>query len=222
MHATKHVNERFSVGIDVAELAMAVKNVCSPCVEACDWQCEHQGKCHTVCGAPCDSLPCEKRCTKKLDCGHQCPSVCGEDCPTSLSCVLCCSQEKQRGKVDVIKFTEYKDLDLDNNPIIFLPCGHFFAMSTLDEWVHLQRAYKQDSAGHFVGIENLANIDSTPKSCPDCRGIIHSVKRYGHLTLFHSLRAFEKKHMVKVDIKLSLLLSSFERAELNREALRGC
>ena len=92
---------------------------CSPCVEACDWQCEHQGKRHMVCGAPCDRLPCEKRCTKKLDCGHQCPSVCGEDCPTSLSCVLCCSQEKQRGKVDVIKFTEYKDLDLDNNPIIF-------------------------------------------------------------------------------------------------------
>eukprot|EP00804_Cyclotella_cryptica_P021863 CCRYP_000836-RA/>CCRYP_000836-RA protein AED:0.40 eAED:0.12 QI:0/0/0/0.5/1/1/6/0/1669 len=128
-------------------------------------------------------------------------------------------QEKKTRQVDVIEFTEYQDLDLDNDPIIFLPCGHFFSMSTLDGWIHLNTAYKQNNVGEYIGVENLGNIVSEPKSCPDCRSVIHSVKRYGRLTAFHCLRSFERKHMMKVDIKLSLLSSSFERAGLNHKAL---
>lgn len=33
---------------------------CSSCVEECDWECEHQGNCPLVCGAPCLRLPCNK------------------------------------------------------------------------------------------------------------------------------------------------------------------
>lgn len=137
--------------------------------------------------------------------------MCGEDCPTSLSCVLCCVEEKKRRQVDMILFTEYQDVDLDEDPIIFLHCGHFFTMSTLDAWMQINAAYKQDSSGGFIRIEHLSNIDadsSKPKSCPDCRSAIHSVKRYGRLISAHRLRASERKHMMRVDMKLNILSGS--------------
>lgn len=38
----------------------------------------------------------------------------------------------------MIEFNTYEDLDLDKDPIIFLPCGHFFSVSTLDGVIELQ------------------------------------------------------------------------------------
>ncbi|EKX50132.1 hypothetical protein GUITHDRAFT_57273, partial [Guillardia theta CCMP2712] len=52
--------------------------LCQPCIELCDWHCEHAGRCSLLCLAPCDRLPCNERCSKTLSCGHRCPSVCGE------------------------------------------------------------------------------------------------------------------------------------------------
>jgi hypothetical protein len=46
------------------------------------------------CGAPCDRLPCNLRCEKKLRCGHRCPGLCGEVCLQG-----CCVQPKCRDKV---------------------------------------------------------------------------------------------------------------------------
>lgn len=148
-------------------------------------------------------------------------SVCGEDCPTSMNCVICCSEEKKFRQVDMILFTEYQDLDLDEDPIVFLPCGHFFSMSTLDGWMKLGDAYKQVN-GDYTGVQEISSIvanGSKPKSCPDCRSVIHSVKRYGRLISLHSLRASEMKHMMRIETKLSLLSDRLNRENLDREQL---
>jgi hypothetical protein len=36
------------------------RDICSSCVEPCDWFCEHKGTCELVCGAPCTRLPCNE------------------------------------------------------------------------------------------------------------------------------------------------------------------
>ena len=174
-----------------------------------------------VCGAPCNRLPCEKRCSKLLDCGHQCPSVCGEDCPASLNCVVCCAEEKKKRQVDMILFTEYQDLDINADPIIFLPCGHFFSMSTVDGVIDLSAAYSQDPSGNYVDLKSLSNVGANDAKCPDCRSIIHSVKRYGRVTSLHCLRASERKHMMQVKKKLSFLSNSVNREGLDEEQLRN-
>ncbi len=114
---------------------------CSSCVEACDWQCVHQGQCGLVCGAPCNRLPCNFRCDKLLPCGHRCPSICGEDCPDVSFCVECCSAETKGNIVDMLEFNSYEEQDLDIDPVIFLQCGHFYSMSTLDGMMEIGEFY---------------------------------------------------------------------------------
>jgi hypothetical protein len=67
---------------------------CAPCAEPCSWTCSHQGACSLPCGAPCDRLPCNLRCAKKLKCGHSCPGLCGETCLQG-----CCVHPQCRDKV---------------------------------------------------------------------------------------------------------------------------
>jgi hypothetical protein len=67
---------------------------CAPCAEPCGWSCSHQGACSLPCGAPCDRLPCNVRCEKKLKCGHRCPGLCGDACLQG-----CCVHPKCRDKV---------------------------------------------------------------------------------------------------------------------------
>ena len=81
------------------------------------------------CSAPCNRLPCNKRCTKLLPCGHQCPGLCSEDCLLEY-CREC--GIKLDAQVDMIEFKEYGDIDLDETPVIALACGHFFTAQTLD------------------------------------------------------------------------------------------
>ncbi|RIB01361.1 hypothetical protein C2G38_1013271 [Gigaspora rosea] len=51
---------------------------CSICAEACRWKCKHKGACNLPCGVPCNRLPCNLRCEKRLYCGHQCFGLCGK------------------------------------------------------------------------------------------------------------------------------------------------
>ena len=142
---------------------------CKSCIEECDWQCEHEGKCPLVCSAPCSRLPCNKvsyissyvkihtivlkvnalvieskRCSKKLECGHRCPSLCGEDCPSKKFCQTCATKEIKSRIVDMISMASYQAHDVDEDPIIVLPCKHFYSTSTLDGMFRIHDAYEMN------------------------------------------------------------------------------
>ena len=67
-----------------------------------------------------------------------------------------------------------------------------------------ENAYEKDDEGNFVSMKDLSTLpgESKPKSCPDCRSIIHSVKRYGRLMSFQRLRFHERKHMIRIETRL--------------------
>ncbi|KAI8936487.1 hypothetical protein NX059_006892 [Plenodomus lindquistii] len=143
---------------------------CAPCVEPCVWSCEHQGDCKMPCSAPCDRLPCDERCTKLLPCGHQCPSLCGENCPAD-----CCQQcgMKSDEQPDMIMMLRYKDIDLDESPIIRLGCGHIFTKDSNDGLVGLQDVYTQDPmTGTFSSLKETAELAPSVPQCPNCRSPI--------------------------------------------------
>lgn len=81
------------------------------------------------CSAPCNRLPCSKRCTRLLPCYHRCPGICGEDCLPD-HCKEC--GMKVDAEVDMIEFKKYGEIDLDETPVVTLACGHFFTTETLD------------------------------------------------------------------------------------------
>lgn len=166
-------------------------NSCPPCLEPCTWECEHEGKCTHPCSAPCSRLPCEKRCEKTLDCRHQCPSVCGETCPTTDACQECGSLLDS--VVDFITFAKYSEVDLDEDPVIQLHCGHLFVRSTMDGHFGLDSAYSRNVDGKWEQL--LTPPGGTPMSCPSCRQVISSVYRYGRCIRFAELQALEKRFL---------------------------
>jgi hypothetical protein len=135
------------------------------------------------CAVPCDRLPCSVRCTKILAlCGHQCPSICGEVCPESKFCKECpgTSDGVLGQVVDFIMYTTYREHEsLDEDPIIFLSCGHFYTMSTLDGHMDLKSAYEINDDGKILGPRNFARTEM--KACPECRAPLRNIHRYNRV-----------------------------------------
>ncbi|ROT36145.1 hypothetical protein SODALDRAFT_346215 [Sodiomyces alkalinus F11] len=137
---------------------------CSPCIEKCTWSCKHKKACTMPCAAPCDRLPCNKRCDKTLSCGYPCPSYCGEECPTDTRY---CRVRGDQGDacVDLLEMKRYSEVDLNENPVIFLGCGHFYTGETIDGHASMAeiRPIRQFSTRRYNRAINKAVMDETAK-----------------------------------------------------------
>jgi hypothetical protein len=161
------------------------------------------------------SFPFFQRCGKMLSCGHQCPSLCGENCPHSRFCHECGTVGRLQ-VVDMISFSTYEDHDVDDDPVIFLPCGHFFAVSTLDGHLEIDSVYVTDEEGKtFTGLKPLRGntVSEKPKQCPDCRAAIQSVRRYGRFLRLVELRSLERKHIMVVKRALDTLSRRVDKSD---------
>ncbi|KIO17978.1 hypothetical protein M407DRAFT_226703 [Tulasnella calospora MUT 4182] len=155
---------------------------CAPCMDSCDWVCEHQGRCQVVCGAPCARLPCDERCEYFLDCGHRCPSVCGEPCEEQI-CPLCVTRAVRSQVVDLIEGKQLREIDPDgedlNQLIITLTCKHTFTVKTLDGICQLEKFYIREF-DTWTSIAPSPEGLQRPPACPHCHGPIKSL-RYGRV-----------------------------------------
>lgn len=136
------------------------------------------------CGAPCDWVPCNQRCKKTLPCGCQCPSLCGEACPDPRFCQNHGSKNVLNQEVDYIEFNKYQDADLDVDPVLVLSCGHIFTRSTLDGLMDMSKYYELDEDGLPTAVKESNTLDFSKdelKCCPDCRGTLRNVARYGRI-----------------------------------------
>ena len=177
---------------------------CDPCLRPCEWVCEHQGKCSTLCCLPCNRLPCSEPCKRVLSCGHLCQGLCGEGC--SVECLECITGEFQ---------TTQK---------IFLPCGHHFDVAFLDRALGLNKIYAIDSAGQIRGVSHITLREAfgiSPK-CPACGSSCRDVRRYALFNQLNDLttnidRAHSKfarrihSFLGKISQARGMLNSSFDR-----------
>lgn len=171
------------------------------------------------CAAPCNRLPCSRRCPKKLDCGHQCPSICGESCPQQY-CQICSKKQEQR--VDILEFTTFGEVDLDSAPVVVLSCGHFFTIETLDGLVGMNEVYTTNGQGEFVGLEDISwTFTSSIPRCPDCKSAIrqYATKRYNRIVNRAVIDEMSKRFLVNgqkrlqgLEKKVTLLESVSEKS----------
>ncbi|KAF2718114.1 hypothetical protein K431DRAFT_275483 [Polychaeton citri CBS 116435] len=157
---------------------------CTPCAEEkCASRCPHSA-CSMPCAAPCDWIPCSKRCEKHLSCGHQCPSICGAECPNSTFCQTCAPENVKDLRADLVMLSAYSEIDLEENPVIVTPCGHVFTIESLDGHLSMSDYYNVDT---MTGVPISLKCSSKPfsydemKTCPDCRGSLSNISRYGRI-----------------------------------------
>lgn len=160
---------------------------CIPCMEeqcSSGMDCPHNRPCIMPCAAPCTWIPCSERCDQILSCGCRCPSVCGEKCPDAKYCQRHASDEVKAIQADLLMFTPYKDIDLDADPCIFTSCGHIFTIDSLDGTMGMQDHYQVDPlTGRYTGLKSSAEPFSSKdsKPCPECRGSLRDLARYGRI-----------------------------------------
>ncbi|KAG0278678.1 hypothetical protein BGZ95_003406 [Linnemannia exigua] len=141
------------------------------------------------CSAPCDRLPCDERCDKKLPCGHQCPSVCGERCPSIEFCPDCCEPSDTAKIYGLPGIRHLFEVDASKDLILVPPCGHTLTMDMLDELMgldmyrHEQKEEEEEEWG-YVSFDTLKDVSDCPIShiaCKVClKPIGPSFFRYGH------------------------------------------
>lgn len=167
------------------------------------------------CAAPCNRLPCDERCSKVLDCGHRCPGLCGEPCYEDY-CQDCGSRGDNR--VDLLEFKSYKDIDLNETPIVVLGCGHFFTAESLDGLARLSEVYATSDLGMYNGLLDSSTVLAVP-NCPDCKRPIRQyvTHRYNRVVNAAVMDQTSKKFLVKGQTDLLNLEQRIEIAEKSLE-----
>ncbi|KAF2229709.1 P-loop containing nucleoside triphosphate hydrolase protein [Viridothelium virens] len=173
---------------------------CAPCAESSCLSRWPHSACTMPCAAPCDWIPCSKRCEKSLNCGHPCPSVCGEQCPDAKYCHVCASDDIRETQVDYIEGKTYNDIDPAQDPVIFPQCGHFITVSNMDGQMDMARHYTMAADGSPNGLrgesEPLSDSNLGVKSCPQCRSSLRNVSRYGRIVRRALLDEATKKFII--------------------------
>ncbi|PYI11934.1 P-loop containing nucleoside triphosphate hydrolase protein [Aspergillus sclerotiicarbonarius CBS 121057] len=196
---------------------------CPPCAEPCGWGCEHRERCKLPCAVPCSNLPCSVRCEKKLCCGHRCPGLCGERCPDSRYCRDCCGQDILAQNVDMIEFRTYEDINVDEDPLVFLSCGHFYTASSLDGIMGMSDHYEMEqSTGKIIAPKLHRILDSgRPKGCPECRTPLRDIDRYNRIIKQAFLDEATKRFATQASARFANLVGEVGKYETEIEHERA-
>ncbi|CAG8532918.1 23815_t:CDS:10 [Gigaspora margarita] len=189
----------------------------------CAQKCErHKGACNLPCGVPCNRLPCDLRCEKRLYCGHQCFGLCGEKCPPSKYCAECTTDNNVKDQVvDLIMRETFSEVDWTSERMVVLGCGHVYTTESLDHLMNMKEYYEMDKNNKWIRIKSITSQPSDPKSCPQCRTPIKGIYRYGRAIKKQVLDIQNKKFLVKYDNQLKKLnkdiINATKRLENSRK-----
>ncbi|KAL4804436.1 P-loop containing nucleoside triphosphate hydrolase protein [Aspergillus unguis] len=188
---------------------------CPPCAERCGWECSHrEHSCTLPCAVPCTIVPCNSRCEKILGCGHRCPGVCGEQCPEARFCQKCGDSSVLDEQVEFILLQRYADIDVDEDPILFLACGHFYTRSTLDGVMSLKEYYEIDPITEAIIRPRTSwRRTSTAPGCPFCRRSLRDIHRYNRVVKKALLDESTKRFVSKAQRSYIAVLKALDLHE---------
>ncbi|KAF5855487.1 hypothetical protein ETB97_009110 [Aspergillus alliaceus] len=95
----------------------------------------------------------------------------------------------------------YREIDLNENPCVFPPCGHFLTVESMDAQMDLGKHYVMNDGGQPVSIASSSEPFSISdvRNCATCRGSLRSVARYGRLVRRALLDEATKKFILYVN-----------------------
>jgi hypothetical protein len=128
---------------------------------------------------------------------------------------------KSDERPDLIMFSRYADINLDDSSIVVLGCGHFFTAETLDGRIGLKDVYELDvQTGSFTGLVEDAELTASVPQCPNCRCPIkqYVTQRYNRLLNRAVIDEMSKRFIVNGQQELQQLGDKLDelRAELEQ------
>jgi len=81
--------------------------------------------------------------------------------------------------VEPIELTTYREADLYSDPVIFLACGHFYSVGSLDRHMDLRSAYEINEGGEIFEPKKFPTAEM--KACPECRAPLRNIHRYNRI-----------------------------------------
>lgn len=109
-------------------------------------------------------------------------------------------------------YSSYRDADVSEEPLIFLSCGHFFKVETLDGHVGLSDIYEVDaSTGNILGPKPIH--EPKLKGCPDCRAPMLDIHRYNRANKAAQLEESHRRFIASSVKQLGLHTARVEEWE---------
>jgi hypothetical protein len=124
---------------------------------------------------------------------------------------------------DMIMMSRYADINLDESPIVFLGCGHFFTAETLDGHVGLKDVYQLDGkTGRFSGLIENAELAASVPQCPNCRSPIkqYVTQRYNRVLNRAVIDQMSKRFIVNGQQELQQLEGRLDELRIELEQSR--
>lgn len=126
----------------------------------------------------------------------------------------------------MLEMKEYSEIDLDENPIVVLSCGHFFTAETLDGITGVAEVYEQNALGKFVGLRDISTtLARSIPCCPDCNRPIqqHVSRRFNRAINRAVMDEMSKRFLVSGQtelIRIEAQIDDLARSlELSRQEL---
>ncbi|KAJ4399128.1 hypothetical protein N0V91_009660 [Didymella pomorum] len=127
---------------------------------------------------------------------------------------------------DLFMMSPYKDIDLDDTPIVVLGCKgrHFFTVETLDGIIGMKDVYNVDpKSGAYYDLKvNIQLAPSIPQ-CPTCREPVrqYATQRYNRLVNRAVIDEMSKRFVVSGQQELQQLSSQLQSVEQSLEDTRA-
>jgi hypothetical protein len=122
-------------------------------------------------------------------------------------------------------FEKYSEIVLDENPLIFLSCGHFYTVSSLDGIMELTQHYVTDpltgKAVRPMPSRRVVASGSSPKGCPECRTPLRDIDRYNRIVKKALLDEATRRFVTQANSMCVKLVKEIQERETEIEDERG-
>lgn len=121
--------------------------------------------------------------------------------------------------VDLVMFQKYADIDVDEDPVVFLSCGHFFTRFTMDGIMAITEHYEVEPATQELirpKSSRRTMTSSAAPTCPECRGSVRDIHRYNRIVKKALLDESTRRFVVKANRDYITVLKA---VQMHEEAL---
>ncbi|KAL8869122.1 MAG: hypothetical protein Q9174_004509 [Haloplaca sp. 1 TL-2023] len=140
---------------------------------------------------------------------------------TSVPRSVTCGDEAIKSMmVDYYEALAYSDIDLNQDPCVFPPCGHVITRENLDQHMDMKEHYEYSTSDHS-GHEIITGVKITSqplsitvqKACPACRRPLRNIHRYNRIERRAWIDEATKKFIVWANSQFVPLAARVKEAE---------